>query len=97
LFTLEKVIKFDACYANLPVNTMIGFRIVSLERSTSSPIGSTMVSIYDENLKLRRGPHYLVIWPEMEPDLCFNSRTNGLVKDKNIENYIDFAERLGKY
>ena len=41
------------------------------------PLGSTLVSLFDENLRLREGNYNLMIWPDSIPDCSSNSSTPG--------------------
>ena len=50
----------------------------------NKPLGSTTISLFDEDFKLRLGKYHLYIWPATLPDCTYNSLTPGLVLDKNI-------------
>lgn len=62
-----------------------------------TPIGSTTFPLFDENLRLREGKHNLLIWPNVMPDTSFDSRTPGLVQDKNIDNLNFCTSKIEYY
>jgi len=57
----------------------IGITIWSLDKKfeEDKPIGSTIISIFDSNLKLREGKFNLLIWPDRLPDTSIDSTTPG--------------------
>ena len=89
---------FPVSYKDLSYNAMIAITIYSPGKSfdESSPLGSTTFPLFDENLKLRMGKHNLLVWPNMPPDMSFDSKTPGLVQDKNIEN-LNFSTQKIEY
>jgi phosphatidylinositol 3-kinase len=62
-----------------------------------TPLGSTIVSLFDKNLRLRegfknnsiyillKGKYNLIVWPNTIPDTSNSSSTPGLVLEKNIQ------------
>ena len=49
------------------------------------PLGSTLISIFDENDSLRQGKYHLFIWPNVLPDHETPTTTPGLTNDPNIQ------------
>jgi hypothetical protein len=71
-----------------------------------SPLGSTILPLFDENFKLREGKLNLLIWPNVPPDISFDSKvlksiynlkTPGLVLDKNIQNLNFCTSKIELY
>lgn len=62
---------------------MIAFSIWSCLRDYDemATLGSTTVTLFDDNLKLREGKFNLLLWPNVLPDYGFESKTPGLVSD----------------
>ena len=81
---IETPIKFNIEYNKVSFATILAFSIFSMDRDTDLPIASTTVSLYDQMLTLREGPHLLLLYPERAPDLTFNSKTPGLVDEPFI-------------
>ena len=69
-------IVFSNFYKDLSYNSLIAVTIwcTSKPYSENSPLGSTVFSLFDENLKLREGKHNLLIWPNVPPDISFESK-----------------------
>ena len=55
-----------------------------MDREDDSPIASTTISLYDQNLKLRQGTYLLLLWPETHPDASFESTTPGLISHEYL-------------
>jgi hypothetical protein len=81
---IETPMKFNIEYNKVSFATILAFSIFSMDRDTDLPIASTIVSLYDQMLTLREGPHLLLLYPERKPDLTFNSNTPGLVDEPFI-------------
>lgn len=93
-FALEFGDKIYSLYPFLPYTTILAFSIWSFDQeSLGTPIGSTIISLYDEYLKIRQGKCTLVIWPDTEPDISFDSTTPGIVNDHNINDLQDYFKR----
>ena len=56
-----------------------------MHRDVEHPIACSTISLYDEILKLRKGPHLLLLWPERNPDFSVDSGTPGLVREPFID------------
>lgn len=61
----EDNIVFPVNYKDLSYNSLIAITVYSPGKTydENSPLGSTTIPLFDENLKLREGKHNLVIWP----------------------------------
>ena len=90
---IEETLEVPFKYQHLSYNTIIGiysliaqclplalaFTIWSLDipYNKTRPLGSTIISLFDKNLKLREGKYNLLIWPDRLPDTSVNSLTPG--------------------
>lgn len=54
------------------------------EYNSKAPLGSTVISIFDERECLRQGKYHLFIWPDVLPDTDLPTTTPGLTDDPNI-------------
>ena len=88
---LDKKIILPFKYKNLPYNSLIAITLWSSfkTRQEDKPLGGTVISLFDEEFKLREGKYHLHIWPNSLPDIRYNSTTPGLVTDQHI-NDINF-------
>jgi hypothetical protein len=83
---------FNYRYKDLTYSSIIVITIwcTSKNREENKPLGSTTISLFDEDFRLREGKFHLYIWPNTLPDYLYHSSTPGLVMDKNIVD-INFA------
>ncbi|CAD8088581.1 unnamed protein product [Paramecium primaurelia] len=90
----QETIFFNSNIKDLSYNSLIALSIYSTQQKyeEAKPLGSTTFPLFDENLKLREGKINLLIWPNTQPDTSFNSKTPGLVKDRNIQD-LNFCTR----
>lgn len=78
---------FDDKIKNLPYTAQLCISLHSLDRETDTPIASTTLPLYDENLMLRQGHYLLLLWPETEPCMSFETKTPGLVTNDYLEKF----------
>lgn len=95
---IDQEIAFNYRYKDLSYNSLIAITIwcTNKNRDEKRPLGSTTISLFDEDLKLREGKLNLYIWPNTLPDYSFDSKTPGLVQDKNMQD-INFAHQKLQY
>jgi hypothetical protein len=91
----NEAILFDWTYENLSSDSRIAITIWSSakKRDTNHPLGSTVISIFDENDCMRQGKYHLLIWPDTLPDHEWPTTTPGLVNDPNIQTLNFVADR----
>ena len=82
----DQNISFNYKYRDLAYNSMIAISIwcSAKNRDEKRPLGSTTITLFDENHRMREGKFHLYIWPNTLPDFKFDSTTPGLVLDKNM-------------
>lgn len=90
----EEHLIFGTPLKELSYNSIIALTLWSTakEYNPNSPLASTTLPLFDQNLRLREGKLNLLLWPNVAPDISFDSKTPGLVNDKNIEN-LNFCAR----
>ena len=96
---LDREIVFPTKISELSYNSMIVFSIWSLYKKFDhdSPLGSTSVTLFDEELRLRSGNFLLNIWPLTKPDYRYDSLTPGLLKDDNIQEAQRLTRQIDYY
>lgn len=92
---LNESILFDWNYENLSVDSQIAISVWSSTKKNDSrsPLGSTVISIFDENDCLRQGKYHLFIWPDVLPDIQSPTSTPGLTDDPNIQTLNFVADK----
>lgn len=70
------------------------FTIFSVDKNGEVPIGSSIISLYDDLLKQREGPYLQLIWPDRYPDVSFNTCTPGLVSESFFERINTNNQRI---
>ena len=89
---LNEIFVFSETYDDLTVDSRIAITLWSTDKKydESKPLGSTIISIFDENDRLRQGKYHLFIWPDTLPDYQTPTSTPGLTDDPNI-NTLNFV------
>lgn len=74
-------------YEDLTIDSRIAITLWSSakEFDQKRPLGSTVISLFDENDILRQGKYHLFVWPDTQPDYLIPTSTPGLTDDPNIE------------
>lgn len=87
LLLYDEQIIFNYKYRDLSYNSFVAINIWSTQKPyhETKPLGSTVVSLFSDKLKLREGKHHLMIWPDQLADCSLATSTPGLVTDKNID------------
>mmetsp|Transcript_14580 Transcript_14580/g.12382 ORF Transcript_14580/g.12382 Transcript_14580/m.12382 type:complete len:182 (+) Transcript_14580:46-591(+) len=85
--------------SHLNYNSIVALTIWSLDRKYESdkPIGGTIFSIFDQNLRMREGKINLLVWPDRLPDTSNDSKTPGIVSDPNIDDLNFYNKKLEKF
>ena len=83
---LNEPIIFDWKYSDLSPWSRIAITVWSSAKKYNPrrPLGSTVISIFDERECLRQGKYHLFIWPDVLPDTDMPTTTPGLNNDPNI-------------
>lgn len=92
---LNEAILFDWTYENLSFDSRIAITIWSSAKryEPRRPLGSTVISIFDENDCLRQGKYHLFVWPDALPDYEWPTSTPGLTDDPNIQTLNFVADK----
>jgi phosphatidylinositol 3-kinase len=73
---LDDDILFSCSYKDLSYNSLVALTLWSSNKPFDelSPLGSTVLPLFDENFRLREGKLNLLIWPNVPPDTSFDSK-----------------------
>lgn len=79
----NSIVGISALYSSTQHYLSIALKIWSLDckYDETKPLGSTIVSLFDSELKLREGKLNLLIWPNRLPDTSIDSMTPGRKKE----------------
>ncbi|KRX01351.1 Protein kinase-like domain [Pseudocohnilembus persalinus] len=96
---IQEDIIFNFYYKDLSYNSLIAITLWTTNKkySKNKPLGSTTITLFDSDLKLRQGKFHLYIWPETQPDISYNSKTCGLIQDENIQEIKNTVQKIGYY
>jgi len=96
---IEEDIELPFKISNLSYNAIIAIKIWSLSSKydKNKPLGSTIISLFDSELKLREGKLNLLIWPNRLPDTSIDSMTPGLITDPNVDELGFYNTRLENF
>ncbi len=67
------------------VNNKSALSLHTTTRPYEDYAGSSVISVFDMNLKLREGKYNIIIWKDREPDCSLDSCTPG---KRELENVI---------
>ena len=96
---IQETLEIPYKYMHLNYHAFLAFTIWSLDQNYDEkrPVGTTIVSLFDDKLRLREGKYNLVIWPDRLADITLNSSTPGLLKDYNIEDLNYYGKKLENF
>jgi hypothetical protein len=84
-YHIDSSVDFPYQFKKMSFGALLGFSLYSMHRDIEWPIACSTISLYDEILKLRKGPQLLLLWPERNPDFSVDSGTPGLVQEPFID------------
>ena len=89
LLSWDEWLTFPLKYSDLPRQTILALSIHEILSPTQVRIiGSTTLSLFDADGSYRRGIYDLKLWPNVSPDVKWNSSTPG--KFESIKIHSDF-------
>ena len=99
VFSWDEWLTFPLKYSDLPRQAILALSIHEILSPTQVRIiGSTTISLFDPDGSYRRGMYDLKLWPNVSPDVKWNSSTPGkfeamkLNSDSTVHNQINSSK-----